>query len=223
MKTNKKLLLASDDLGDMAEIFIRSLSRKGVDVKIAESVSQALDQIKSVKFDLVVTDIGLRDSKIGGLDLIRDIRKRDKNLKIIVTTGFGDYYRQEALACGANDYFEKPTNIAEHILKPLGIESSEQEELPVNKTPAAPLRDVVHELFNNQSYAILVSSLLKESAEALLRKKSQELPADAKKLLTKVIRDMVSLETTSNRSNEIIAKVRDLLYERIDPDKTMIG
>ena len=76
---------------------------------VTENGVEALDQIKSQKFDLIITEINL--PTVDGFELIREIRKikEYKNIPIIVTTTSamsGD--RRKCLEAGATDYMTKP-------------------------------------------------------------------------------------------------------------------
>ncbi|MBE7474305.1 MAG: response regulator [Anaerolineales bacterium] len=59
--------------------------------------------------DLVLLD--LRLPGVGGLRVLEAIRKIDSCLPVIVVTAFGDKRtRQEAIAAGASDFFQKPVS-----------------------------------------------------------------------------------------------------------------
>lgn len=60
----------------------------------------------------IVTDLTMPNRD--GLDVIRTIRKRDRQLPIIASSGLGEISRrEEALRCGANFFLPKPYNGAE--------------------------------------------------------------------------------------------------------------
>ncbi len=119
MAENKKLLIVDDDLMD-SELLAELLLIKGIELIMTDNVPSALKELDKIKFDLIIIDIGLA-GKDNGLDLLKAIRKTDKQIRIFVLTGYGKDYYQQSLALGADHYFEKPLDIDKHILKPLGV------------------------------------------------------------------------------------------------------
>jgi len=104
-----RLLLIEDDPGD-AELF-RTLLRRGgrgasIEMAWASGLSAALDHLETESFDVVVTDLGLPESK--GIETFMTIHGHHPDVPVIVLTGLSD----EALALravqkGAQDYLVK--------------------------------------------------------------------------------------------------------------------
>ncbi len=81
----------------------------GVDTVEAATGFEALRQIPSQRFDLIITDINMPD--INGLELInfvkKDLRYRDIPM-LIVSTENTDADMRRGLGLGADDYVTKP-------------------------------------------------------------------------------------------------------------------
>jgi len=76
-------------------------------VGTADSGVDALRLVHTMKPDVLVTDIKM--PMMTGLQLIEEVRKEDKNIKIILLSGFNDFaYAQQAIRQGVEDYLLKP-------------------------------------------------------------------------------------------------------------------
>ena len=72
---------------------------------------EALDFLEKSKADLFITDVKMPG--MSGLDLIREVRSRDKNIKAIIISGYSEFeYARQALQYGASAYILKPTDDA---------------------------------------------------------------------------------------------------------------
>ena len=73
----------------------------------AGSAAEALAAIRSELFDAAITDIRMPD--MSGLELLREIKKQDESIEVIVMTGYPTITSAvEALKEGAFDYLSKP-------------------------------------------------------------------------------------------------------------------
>lgn len=76
--------------------------------------AQALAFIERNPVDVVITDI--RMPEISGLELIRQIRRINESMHIVILSGYADFaYAQQAIALGVTRYLLKPTNPEELI------------------------------------------------------------------------------------------------------------
>lgn len=83
------------------------LSTAGVTAEAYGSAKEFLDRHATVDVGCIVTDIRMPD--MGGLDLLRRIRKINPSLPVILITGHGDVpLAVEAMKLGAADFIEKP-------------------------------------------------------------------------------------------------------------------
>lgn len=118
---NKNFLLVDDELEEYAATLKRGLTRFGITAEVAFDYYQALERIQKTKFGLAVIDINLGDYKPDGLELVKKIRETDSDMVIYVLTGYGRSQEQAALKAGADQFYQKPFAIKEHVLKPMGV------------------------------------------------------------------------------------------------------
>ncbi|QJD84662.1 response regulator [Cohnella herbarum] len=91
-----------------------------IGVHKAYSAHEALQTLDIVPVDLVITDI--RMPVMSGLELIREIRRRWKDIKIILMSGYADFeYAKEALRQDVEDYLLKPVPNDELIRSIRGV------------------------------------------------------------------------------------------------------
>jgi DNA-binding response OmpR family regulator len=67
------------------------LEANNYEVVTAVNGEEAMDKLKHYKIDAVLLDIMLPD--INGLDVLKDIRKKDKNLPVFMITAFSSAKR----------------------------------------------------------------------------------------------------------------------------------
>jgi two-component system response regulator HydG len=104
-----KVLVVDDDAAH-AEATAETLERSGFAVRIAAGGTEGLKAVDAEPFDIVVTDLVMRD--VSGLDLLRRARSRWPDIEVIVMTGYPSYETAvEALDDGAYDYLDKPVNL----------------------------------------------------------------------------------------------------------------
>jgi DNA-binding response OmpR family regulator len=110
-----RVLVVEDDVvvGDAVQ---RALSLDGYAVDHVESAERAKAALYAESFDLAIVDIGL--PREDGLQLVRDLRRRGRNLPVLMLTardGLSD--RVNALDLGADDYLTKPFQVAELLAR----------------------------------------------------------------------------------------------------------
>ena len=107
-KTEKmKVLFVDDDklLLTQTKIFLQRSDHE-FDVDTARDVEEALELMKEIEYDAIISDYKMEERD--GLDLLKEIRKDKKDLPFIMFTGKGDErVAQEALNMGANRYIRK--------------------------------------------------------------------------------------------------------------------
>lgn len=80
----KKILVIEDD-ESMREILTILLQEEGYEVETARDGQEAILILGKQWFDLVITDFNMPE--INGIGVIKFIRKRDSNIKIILISG----------------------------------------------------------------------------------------------------------------------------------------
>ncbi len=79
-------------------------------IETASNGLEGLEKFKSKKFDLIITDINM--PKMNGIEMVKEIKKIDKKIPIIVITAFSDFkYLMECIRIGVYGYILKPIDI----------------------------------------------------------------------------------------------------------------
>ncbi len=109
-----QVLVVEDD-EDTAEVVTTLLKDAGYEAIAVDEGQIALDEISSIRPDLVLLDINLPD--MNGLEVLRTVRAHSF-LPMIVLSGFGkEHDRVLALEAGADDYMSKPFSPEELIAR----------------------------------------------------------------------------------------------------------
>lgn len=103
--------LVVDDNRDLAENLAEILADEGAEAAVATSGREALEQVRRVRFDALVTD--MRMPAMDGADLVHAVRRLDPGLPVLVITG---YAQDRALAAARSEglvaVLEKPVPLA---------------------------------------------------------------------------------------------------------------
>jgi DNA-binding NtrC family response regulator len=103
----KPHVLVVDDEPNVRRVLGTLLEQAGFAVTRAASGEQALDLVRSLDPDLVITD--LKMPGIDGLELLRRIRASFAEIPVVVLTAHGTVaHAVEAMKCGALDFLTKP-------------------------------------------------------------------------------------------------------------------
>jgi two-component system chemotaxis response regulator CheY len=106
-----KKILAVDDSKTMREMVSFTLKGAGYEVVDAEDGQQALERLKGVRVDAVITDLNMPN--MNGYELIRALRA-DPNYKmapiLMLTTEGDDAKKAEGKSAGATGWIVKPFN-----------------------------------------------------------------------------------------------------------------
>jgi DNA-binding NtrC family response regulator len=103
----KGSILVVDDEIEIREGLEALLTSEGFEVTPADTGEAGLQRLEDRPFDLMLLDVSLPDRN--GLELLREIRRRDPNLSIILITAFGSIdMARAAFKGGAQDFITKP-------------------------------------------------------------------------------------------------------------------
>ncbi|HEU5410556.1 MAG TPA: sigma-54 dependent transcriptional regulator [Candidatus Acidoferrales bacterium] len=103
---NGTILVIDDEL-EIREGLEALLSSEGYGVTGASTAEEGLAQLEEQPFDLLLLDVSLPDRN--GLELLKEIHRRDPYLAIILITAFGSIdMARAAFKNGAQDYITKP-------------------------------------------------------------------------------------------------------------------
>ncbi|GKS59233.1 sigma-54-dependent Fis family transcriptional regulator [Nitrospira sp.] len=128
-----RTVLVVDDEPAMRTALSESLRRKGYLVTQATDGREALDRIAETRPWLVLTDMKM--PKLGGISLVREIKKRTPGTHVVVMTAFGSVETAvEAIKLGASDFLLKPfaADALDHVVAGLSepvLEFPNQSEL----------------------------------------------------------------------------------------------
>lgn len=114
MNTEKKRKILIVDDHPIFCLGMSELINKEKDLEVCgseESAAKARKAIAKLKPDLVIVDIGLKDSN--GIDLVKDINERFEGLPVLVLSMYDEsLYAERALQAGARGYIMKQEAIA---------------------------------------------------------------------------------------------------------------
>lgn len=105
-------LLVIEDEKDLGGAICRGLTKKGYAVDYVQDGREGLELLYVNEYDLVVLDLNLPG--MDGIDLLREVRREDKELKVLILSARGSVHeRILGLDSGANDYLVKPFHFEE--------------------------------------------------------------------------------------------------------------
>jgi len=106
-----RVLIVDDEI-QLAQAFMKQLSKEGMDVTTVASGAEALKIIGQDDFDVAVLDIKLPD--IDGIDLLSKLRNAEPTIEVIMLTGYASIDTAiRSMKLGAYDYLTKPCKISE--------------------------------------------------------------------------------------------------------------
>ncbi|HLF94964.1 MAG TPA: sigma-54 dependent transcriptional regulator [Planctomycetota bacterium] len=109
MPEKTRVLVLDDDRGH-AEAAAESLERAGYECRAAGSGTEGLRILQEEGFDVVLTDLVMRD--VSGIEIVRKVKARTPETEVIVMTGYPSYETAlEAMDEGAYDYLNKPIDL----------------------------------------------------------------------------------------------------------------
>jgi DNA-binding response OmpR family regulator len=108
----KHEILLVDDDPDILEVTGWALKDQGYQVTRATGGEAALQLLNAKHFDLVITDLNLREGD--GLAILRQVKERWPGTPVMICTGDTDVaFAIEALRLGVDDYLLKPPDLTE--------------------------------------------------------------------------------------------------------------
>src|SRR5687767_13739461 len=102
-------VLVVDDEADIRELVSGVLEDEGYSVRSAADSTAALDAIDERRPSMVLLDVWLQGSRLDGLELLQEIKRRDPSLPVLLLSGHGNLDTAvAAVREGAVDFIEKP-------------------------------------------------------------------------------------------------------------------
>lgn len=110
--TEAAQILIIEDNQDLAFGLRTNLEVQGYDIELAETGRQGLALAMQESFDLIILDLMLPE--IGGVDVLRQLRKKDRQTPVLILTAKGNEVDKVlGLRLGADDYVTKPFGLME--------------------------------------------------------------------------------------------------------------
>jgi len=108
-------VLVVDDEEELRRMLVLLLKSRGYEATAVASGEQALAELGERAYDVVLSDI--RMPKLGGLELVDEIKRRNLPTTVILMSAFGNIdVAIEAMKRGAYDYVSKPFRADEVVL-----------------------------------------------------------------------------------------------------------
>lgn len=112
---NNERILVVDDEPQIRRVMRTSLIANAFEVSDARAGNEALDLIRSEKFDLILLDINMPG--ISGIDTCRELRRASDVPIIILTVRTSERDKVQAFDAGADDYVTKPFALPELLAR----------------------------------------------------------------------------------------------------------
>ena len=103
-------VLLVEDKAELRAMLRKALERAGYAVEEAPDGNTAIERVRSRRYQLVLSDLKLPGSS--GLDVLRESRKVEATLPVILMTAYGSV--EEAVTAmkeGAFDFIQKPVDL----------------------------------------------------------------------------------------------------------------
>jgi two-component system nitrogen regulation response regulator NtrX len=145
-------VLVVDDEADIRELVSGVLEDEGYAVRTAADSTSALEAIKDRRPSLLLLDVWLQGSRLDGLQMLQEVKRRDPSLPVLIISGHGNLDTAvAAIREGAVDFIEKPFE-AERLLH-LVARATETERL--RRENASLRQQVAHDqVLSGNSVAI---------------------------------------------------------------------
>ncbi len=119
-------VLIIDDEKDICFLISEILKDENYNTSIALNSDEAISKFKEIKPDLVILDVWLSNSKLDGIEILKEFKSINSNIPIIIISGHGTVdLAVKSIKNGAYDFLEKPFNSDKLIiLTKRAIESS---------------------------------------------------------------------------------------------------
>lgn len=112
MNTNRLKIMVLDDEPIVCKRLKPALEKQGYEVDTFTQSSEAMEQIKQVEYDIIITDLKMKG--IDGMQLLGEAKRRSPKTEVIVITGFATMETaKESFHKGVFDFIAKPFKLSE--------------------------------------------------------------------------------------------------------------
>ncbi|ROR31447.1 two-component system response regulator YesN [Mobilisporobacter senegalensis] len=103
-------ILIADDEDYIRDLVTKSINQSSLDMEVvgcAEDGAKAIEMVKELKPDILITDICM--PLVSGIELIKGIKEIGENIKTVIISGYDDFaYAKSAMDLGVTNYLLKP-------------------------------------------------------------------------------------------------------------------
>lgn len=112
MNGNKLRIMVLDDEPIVCKRLKPALEKQGYEVDTFIESSEAMERIKHVTYDIIITDLKMRG--VDGMHLLSEAKRRSPETEVIVITGFATMETaKESFHKGVFDFIAKPFKLSE--------------------------------------------------------------------------------------------------------------
>ncbi|WBU54078.1 sigma-54 dependent transcriptional regulator [Paracoccus sp. SCSIO 75233] len=105
-------ILIVDDEKDIRELIADILQDEGFATRLAANSDEAVEALNEAEPALMILDIWLKDSRMDGIDILKQVKRNNPDVPVIIISGHGNIeIAVAAIRQGAYDFIEKPFNI----------------------------------------------------------------------------------------------------------------
>jgi DNA-binding NtrC family response regulator len=164
-RVKKRRVLVIDDEQIILDSVKKILSKEDFEVDVSLKSPEGLDLSLKREYDIVLTDI--RMPVIGGMRILRDIRRAKPALPVVIITGYATVSSAvQAMKLGASDYIEKPFT-PEELVKRVNQTLEGASEAEPEEQKVIHKKEVITVLERASSDSDFVARLYYEGADAL--------------------------------------------------------
>ena len=115
---HKIFVFVAEDDKKLNQLVCESLEKEGFQAAPAYSAKEAVEKIKKHKYDLAILDWIFEGEELDGLDLIQQIKQKNKKTPVIILSGLTTLAdKARGFEHEADDYVPKPFYLPELIMR----------------------------------------------------------------------------------------------------------
>ncbi len=112
MNGEKIRIMVLDDEPIVCKRLKPALEKQGYEVDSFTESSEAMEQIKNIDYDIIVTDLKMKG--VDGMQLLTEAKRRSPKTEVIVITGFATLETaRQSFQQGVFDFIAKPFKLSE--------------------------------------------------------------------------------------------------------------
>lgn len=128
MYTTKSIIMIVDDEKDFVEMLGLRLKEKGENVMAAYNGNECLKALETTDVDVIILDVKMPG--MNGIDTLREIKKRQPLVEVIMLTGHGTIQTAiDGMKIGAFDFLLKPADFDELLDKVTSARQRKKEQM----------------------------------------------------------------------------------------------